>query len=146
MEMEDPVNSLDRSAEEKERLQALGDGESDEGGEPGADLECASLTQRKTKEWGRPLPSVSDGSMYLFWIGSELRVHFLKSFDSRTKAVLSIVHLWHAQTLVLKSVVVVVVAAAAATVAVVAAAAATAVLHDVRDIKFKIYQKYNPII
>ena len=65
---EDPVNSLDRSAEEKERLMALDDGESEEGEKPGTDLECASLTEK----WERRLPSVSDGSMYLFWIGTEL--------------------------------------------------------------------------
>ena len=69
---EDPVNSLDRSAEEKERLQALDDGESKEKGEePGADSECASSTQRKMEKWERHLPSVSDGSMYLFQISSE---------------------------------------------------------------------------
>ena len=83
---EDPVNSLDRSAEEKERLMALDDRESEEGQEPGTDSECASLTQRKIEEWERRLPSVSDGSMY------PSCVHYLSFFNNRTKATLSLVH------------------------------------------------------
>ena len=92
---EDPVNSLDRSAEEKERLMAVHDEESEEKEEkprePDTDSECVSSTQRKMEEWERRLPSVSDGSMYLFWIGSECvhyftptRTLFIK-FNRRTR-------------------------------------------------------------
>ena len=76
---EDPVNSLDRSAEEKERLMAVHDEDSEEKEEkprePDTDSEYVSSTQRKREEWERRLPSVSDSSMYLFWIGSEF-VHY----------------------------------------------------------------------
>ena len=93
---EDPVNSLDRSAEEKERLMAVHEEESEEKeekpGEPDTDSESVSSTQRKMEEWERRLPSVSDGSMYLFWIGSEC-VHYFTltqtlsiNFNTRTRS------------------------------------------------------------
>ena len=81
------MNSLDRSAEEKERLMAVHDEESEEKEEkprePDTDSECVSSTQRKMEEWERRLPSVSDGSMYLA-ILDWLRVCTLLYFDPNT--------------------------------------------------------------